>query len=80
MSSDGIVMQSPFNISIQADQTVTIQGKTGVKVLAPGGDVEISGVNIKETADSQYSCEGGEMAKINSGMELALKSAMIMIN
>ncbi|NTE05722.1 type VI secretion system tip protein VgrG [Agrobacterium tumefaciens] len=80
MSSDGIVMQSPFNISIQADQTVTIQGKTGVKVLAPGGDVEISGINIKETADSQYSCEGGEMAKINSGMELALKSAMIMIN
>ncbi|MFW0717715.1 type VI secretion system tip protein VgrG [Pedobacter sp. N23S346] len=80
MSSDGIVMKSPFDISIQADKTVTIQGKTGVKLMAPGGDVEISGINIKETADSQYACEGGTTAQIKSGMELTLKSAMIMIN
>lgn len=80
MDADGIKMQSPKNISLMADQNITIQGKQGVKVLAPGGDVETSGINIKETADSQYSCEGGEMAKMNSGMELTLKSAMIMIN
>lgn len=80
MASDGITMKSPNNISLQADKQITIQGKQGVKVLAPGGDVETSGINIKETADSQYSCEGGELAKMNSGMELTLKSAMIMIN
>lgn len=80
MSSSGIVMKSPYDIKIEADQQVTIQGQQGVKILAPAGDVETSGINIKETADSQYSCEGGEMAQINSGMELTLKSAMIMIN
>jgi Rhs element Vgr protein len=80
MDSDGISMQSPNNISLKADKQVTIAGQQGVKVSASAGDVETSGINIKETADSQYSCEGGEMAKMNSGMELTLKSAMIMIN
>jgi Rhs element Vgr protein len=80
MASDGITMQSANNISLKADKQITIEGHQGVKVAASGGDVVTSGINIKETADSQYSCEGGEMAKINSGMELTLKSAMIMIN
>lgn len=80
MSGDGIVMKSPFDISIQADKSVTIQGQTGVKIQAPGGDVATSGINIQEKADSQYACEGGATAQIKSGMELTLKSAMIMIN
>lgn len=80
MSKDGIVIKSAKDISIQADGNLLLKGTQGVKVQAPTGDVEITGINIKETADSQYSAEGSEMAKINSGMELTLKSAMIMIN
>lgn len=80
MSDSGIDLKSPKNISINADQNVTISGTKGIKIQSSGGDVEVSGINIKETADSQYSAEGSQIAKINSGAELTLKSAMIMIN
>lgn len=80
MSADGITIKSPKDINIEADQHVNIKGTQGIKIASSGGDVEVSGINIKETADSQYSAEGSQMAKINSGMELTLKSAMIMIN
>ena len=80
MSSDGITAKSPKDISITADGKVNITGTQGVIIAASGGDVNISGINIKETADSQYSSEGGQMSKINGGMELTLQSAMIMIN
>jgi Rhs element Vgr protein len=80
MSDSGINLKSPKNITIDSDQNVSISGAKGVKIQASGGDVEVSGINIKETADSQYSAEGSQIAKINSGAELTLKSAMIMIN
>ncbi|RYU91647.1 type VI secretion system tip protein VgrG [Mucilaginibacter terrigena] len=80
MSSSGITIKSEKDINIQADQKVNITGSQGITLKAEGGDVEISGINIKETADSQYSAMGSETAQINSGMELTLKSAMIMIN
>ncbi|MCW3071451.1 MAG: vgrG, partial [Bacteroidetes bacterium] len=80
MSENGIAISSPKDISIAADGKLSLTGTQGVTIGASGGDVATSGINIKETADSQYSAEGGEIAKINSGMELTLKSAMIMIN
>ncbi len=80
MSADGITISSPKDITIEADQSLNLTGKQGIKVTSSGGDVETSGVNIKETAQSQYSAEGSVMAKINSGTELTLKSAMVMIN
>lgn len=80
MSESGIEIKSPKDISIEADQSVTIKGTQGVKVQAPGGDVEVTGMNIKETADMQYSAEGSETAQVNAGMELTLKGAMVMIN
>lgn len=80
MSADGITIKSPKDISIEADQSLKLTGKQGIHISSSGGDVEVSGINIKETAQSQYSAEGSLMAKINSGTELTLKSAMIMIN
>jgi len=80
MSANGISLKSPKNISIQADQVVTIAGGQGVAIKAGGGDVEISGMNIKQQADMNFFASGSMSAEINSGMELTLKSAMIMIN
>ena len=80
MSQDGIAIKSAGNISIQADKNVTIKGTTGVTIQSSGGDVAVSGVNIKETASAEYTLDGGAMAKISSGGQLTLKSAMIMIN
>ncbi|MCG8574689.1 MAG: type VI secretion system tip protein VgrG [Flavobacteriales bacterium] len=80
MSESGITIKSEKDINIEADQKVSIKGTQGVTVEASGGDVEISGMNIKETADMQYSAEGSETAQVNAGMELTLKGAMVMIN
>lgn len=80
MSGSGITIKSAKDINIQATQKVNITGDQGVSVQSSGGDIGISGINISETAQSQYSAAGNSTAQINGGMELALKSAMIMIN
>lgn len=80
MSEDGITIKSPKDICIEADQSLKLTGKQGIKISSTGGDVEVNGINIKETAQSQFSAEGSMMAKISSGAELTLKSAMIIIN
>ncbi len=80
MSQSGIDIKSPKDINISADQKVNIKGVQGIQVQSSAGDVEISGVNIKETANVQYSADGSATAKITSGAELTIKSAMVMIN
>lgn len=80
MSSSGITMKSPKNISIQADQKVSISGMQGVTIESSGGDVSITGMNIKESANVEYSAQGSATAKVSGGAELMLKGAMVMIN
>ncbi|MGB8195360.1 MAG: type VI secretion system tip protein VgrG [Chitinophagaceae bacterium] len=80
MSESGITIKSPKSINIEADENINIKGTKGITVQASAGDVATSGMNIQENADQQYSAQGGQTAKINSGMELTLNSAMIMIN
>ncbi|WP_175634338.1 type VI secretion system tip protein VgrG [Pedobacter ghigonis] len=80
MSEAGISIKSPKNISIEADQEVRIAGQQKVVVKASAGDVDISGMNIKQQADIEFSAMGSMTAQIKSGMELTLNSAMIMIN
>ena len=80
MSDNGITINSNTNINITADQNITIAGKMGVKVQSSGGDIEVSGLNIKETAQVQYAAQGNATAQINGGGELTMKGGMIMIN
>ena len=80
MSESGIVMKSPKNISIEADQNVTIKGMQGVTIESSGGDVSTSAMNIKESANVEYSAEGSASASVQGGGELTLKGAMVMIN
>ena len=80
MSESGITMNSPKDINITADQNISISGKMGIKIDSSGGDVEISGINIKETAQVQYAANGNATAQINGGGELTMKGAMVMIN
>jgi Rhs element Vgr protein len=80
MSGDGITMSSPKNITISSDQLLTLKGAQGVAVQSSGGDVQTSAMNIKETAQSQYSAEGNLTAKLQGGTETIIKGAMVMIN
>ncbi|MGN7989626.1 type VI secretion system tip protein VgrG [Pedobacter sp. 22226] len=80
MSAGGITIKSATDVNIEAAQKVNIMGNQGVTVKAPAGDVALKGLNIKQVADSQFLAEGAATAEIKSGMQLSLKSAMIMIN
>lgn len=80
MSSDGITMNSPKNITISAGQNLTLKGTQGVAVQSSGGDVQTTGMNIKETAQSQYSAEGSLTAQLQGGTQTTIKGAMVMIN
>ncbi len=80
LSSEGITIKSPKSINIEGTESVNIKGTQGVKVQSSGGDVATSGMNIKESADMEYSAEGSMSAKVTAGAELTLKGAMVMIN
>ncbi|OOV16631.1 type VI secretion system tip protein VgrG [Flavobacterium sp. LM4] len=80
MSSSGIDMSSQKSINISAQENVTIKGMQGITIESSGGDVTTKGLNIKESADMQYTAQGGQTAQVSGGMELTLKGAMVMIN
>ncbi|MGH2664793.1 type VI secretion system tip protein VgrG [Flavobacterium sp.] len=80
MSSSGIDMSSQKSITISAQENVNIKGTQGVTIQSSAGDVTTKGLNIKDTADMEYSAKGGQMAEVTGGMQLTLKGAMVMIN
>lgn len=80
MSSSGITIKSSKDINIEAGQKVNIKGAQGVAIASSGGDVASSGLNIKETAQMQYSAKGNASAEVQGGAQLVLKAAMVMIN
>lgn len=80
LSNDGITMSSPKNITISAGQNLILKGAQGVTVQSAGGDVQTSAVNIKETAQSQYSAEGSLTAQLVGGTQTTIKGAMVLIN
>ena len=80
MSDSGITMSSPKDITIKATQNLTLQGTQGVKIESSAGDVSVSGVNIKQTANAQFSAEGSATAELKGGAQTTIKGAMVMIN
>jgi Rhs element Vgr protein len=80
MSSSGITIKSNKDINIEAMQKVNIKGTQGVTIASSGGDVATTGVNIKETAQAQFTAKGNLQAEVQGGAQLTLKAAMVMIN
>lgn len=80
LNTAGISINSPKDIHISSGQRVNIQGAQGVNITSSGGDVALTGINIQETAQVQYSVAASAMANIQAGGELSLKGAIIMIN
>lgn len=80
MSSSGITIKSAKDINIEATQNVNIKGNQGINIASSGGDVAIKGINIEETAQSQYTAKGNLNAEVQGGAQLVLKGAMVMIN
>ncbi len=80
MSESGIAIKSAKDLTFEANQKILIKGDQGVTTQSSGGDITTKGLNIKQTADEQYSAEGSATAQVKGGAELVLKAAMVMIN
>lgn len=80
MSSSGITIKSAKNISIEANQKLTLKGKQGVVIDSSPGDVTIKGTNIKQTANVKFSASGSAQAELKGGAQTTIKGAMVMIN
>jgi uncharacterized protein involved in type VI secretion and phage assembly len=79
LSDKGISMTSPKDISIEANGKLSLKGDQGVEMMANGGDVKTSGININQRADMSYTANATQ-ARIEGDAELTLKGAMVMIN
>lgn len=79
MSASGIDIKSATNISITAEESVTIKGNTGVTAEASGGDVSAKGLNVNCTADVEFKAEGVN-SQINGSAMVKIEGAMVMIN
>ncbi|EDP97193.1 type VI secretion system tip protein VgrG [Kordia algicida OT-1] len=80
MSESGITIKSEKDITVEATQNLTLKGNQGVTIESSGGDVQIKGLNIKETAQMEYSAEGSMTASLQGGTQTTIKGAMVMIN
>ena len=80
MSDSGITIKSDKDIKIEAGKELRLIGNSGVTIDASGGDVNIKGMNIKSTAEEQFSGEGAMTASLQGGTETTIKGAMVLIN
>ena len=80
MSESGITIKSDKDINIEASQNLNLKGTQGVKIQSSPGDIQVTGMNVKLTADTQFSAEGSATAELKGGAQTSVKGAMVMIN
>jgi Rhs element Vgr protein len=79
LSSSGILIKSPKDITISADGKVMISAQTNVEVKATS-DVKIDALNISQTATASLVAKGSASAELSAGGQTTIKGAMVMIN
>ncbi|SMO48629.1 type VI secretion system tip protein VgrG [Gracilimonas mengyeensis] len=77
--SSGINIQSPADITIKAGGNLNLQstGNTSVKADA---NVDISGLQISNSADTKFSANGNAASEITASGQVKIQGAMVMIN
>jgi Rhs element Vgr protein len=80
MESGGITIDSAKDVKISAKGNVSISATQKISIAASGGDVELSGINAKITAQAQLKASGNAQAELSSGAQTVVKGAIVMIN
>tara|TARA_B110000971_G_scaffold25262_1_gene22732 strand:- start:1477 stop:3267 length:1791 start_codon:yes stop_codon:yes gene_type:complete len=79
LSSSGIVLDSPKDISIKAKGKISLDA-VGVVSITSKADVKASGMNIEHDAKVGITVKGGASAELSAGGNTIVKGAMVMIN
>jgi len=79
LSSSGIVLDSPKDISITAKGKITLDavGEIGMSSKA---DVNVTGLNVNNTANVGFVGKGNATAELSASGQTTVKGAMVMIN
>ncbi len=79
LSPDGIVMDSPKDISIKAKGKITIDAVGEISVSSKA-DVSVEGLNVNHTANVGFVAKGNASAELSASGQTTVKGAMVMIN
>lgn len=80
MSSSGIDLNSGKDINLKASGNISLKATSKVTVEASGGDVEVKGMNVKNTAQVGFTAKGNATAELSASGQTTVKGAMVMIN
>lgn len=79
LSSSGILLDSPKDITIKAVGKVAITANQNVEVTSQM-DVKTTGLNINSTANVGFVAKGTASAELSAAGQTTVKGAMVMIN
>jgi Rhs element Vgr protein len=77
----GITIQDQNGNKLLLDKDgITLETKKKLTLKSSGGDIESEGVNIKQTAKSQFKAEGSAGIELSSSAVAKLKGSIVQIN
>jgi len=79
MTSDGIVLKSGKDITLDATGNITLKA-TGKIAVTATQDAAISGMNITNTAQMGFTAKGNATAEISAAGQTTVKGGIVMIN
>jgi len=79
LNPDGIVLDSPSDISITAKGKITIDA-IGAIDLSSKADVSVKGMNVNHEASVGFVAKGNATAELSASGQTTVKGAMVMIN
>ncbi len=68
LSPDGIVLDSPKDISIKSQAKISIDALKGIELTSTAGDVNASGLNISQKASIDFKAEGLASAELKNAL------------
>ena len=79
LSPDGIVLDSPKDISVAAKGKITIDA-VGEIAMNSKADVSVKGMNVNHEANVGFAAKGNATAELSASGQTTVKGAMVMIN
>lgn len=79
LSADGIVLDSPKDISITAKGKISIDAMGEIGVSSKQ-DVSVDGMNVNHNANVGFVAKGNASAELSASGQTTVKGAMVMIN
>jgi Rhs element Vgr protein len=79
MSSAGIALDSPADISLKAGGSIRLKADADIAIQA-GSALDMKGLNVTAVATQALSAKGGASAELKASGQVTVQAAMVMIN